>query len=139
MKLTQKERDKLWGEDGPYSQANLIIQERILDDEVSRIFLEVEVEVNPLTFEIIEKNRELFTDDPLIQQLLEYSEYWGNAFGYVTSAFSRHYVDESDMKDAQVSLEYARATIIKMHKYVMKVLGNLDSSLGFGFCIMIQQ
>ena len=66
MKLTQKKRDKLWGEDGPYSEAWLIFETRILDDSVSRIFIIVEVHVNPFTYELIKKNRDLFADDPLV-------------------------------------------------------------------------
>ncbi len=126
MNLTDKERDKLWGDDGPYSQANIIIQERILDDSVSRVFLEVEADINPLTYEIIKKNRDEFSDDPMIQQLLDHADYRGQKFGYVTCAFHREYIDESVMDDARKALEYTRKTIIKMHKYVMKVLGNLD-------------
>ncbi|MBU0578536.1 hypothetical protein KKE34_01495 [Patescibacteria group bacterium] len=38
LKLTQKQRDQLWGLDGPYSEAKLIIETRILDDTVSRVF-----------------------------------------------------------------------------------------------------
>ncbi|MBI2634831.1 hypothetical protein HYW82_04155 [Candidatus Peregrinibacteria bacterium] len=56
MKLTQKQRDQLWGEHGPYSEAKLITETRILDDQVSRVFVVVEVAINPLTYEIIGKN-----------------------------------------------------------------------------------
>jgi len=71
MKLTKKQKDMLWGETGPYSQANLTKQVRILDDEISRVFLVVEVEINPTTFEIVEKHRsdDEFKNDIKIQQL----------------------------------------------------------------------
>lgn len=39
MKLTEKQREKLWGESGPYSQVNLKIENRILDDSLSRVFV----------------------------------------------------------------------------------------------------
>jgi len=42
MKLTKKQRDQLWGESGPYSEAKIITETRILDDEVSRVFVVVE-------------------------------------------------------------------------------------------------
>ena len=74
MNLTQKQKDRLWGVNGPYSQANLIIQTRILDDKVSRIFLSVEAEINPLTFELLEKHRAQFIDDQKILQLLDCAE-----------------------------------------------------------------
>lgn len=53
MRLKQKDIDKLWGEEGPYSEVKIIKQLRILDDQISRIFIEVEVYVNPFTFETI--------------------------------------------------------------------------------------
>ena len=122
MKLTQRQLDKLWGEDGPYSQANIIIQTRILDDKVSRVFIEVEVEINPLTYEIIEQNIKQFKDDMMITQLIEHADYRGPEFGYVSSAYSCEYYDESVMKEAKKRLEYAKKTIIKMHKFVMNLL-----------------
>jgi hypothetical protein len=59
MNLTDKQIAELWGGDGPYSEAKFIIESRILDDSVSRVFLRVEVNINPFTYRIIkniEKN-----------------------------------------------------------------------------------
>ena len=122
IKLTQKEKDKLWGEIGPYSEANLTIQTRILDDEVSRIFIEVTVSINPYTFELIKKNRKEFKDDPMIQDLLDHAEYRGQPFGYVVCAFSEEYTDEEVKERAKLHLEYAKRIIIKMHKFVLTYL-----------------
>lgn len=122
MKLTKKDTDKLWGEEGPYSEAQLIIETRILDDRVSRIFVLVEIHINPFTFEMIHKNRELFANDPLIQQLLDHSEFRGQAFGYVSCAFQEEYTDSEVMEKAKQNLEYCKKTIIKMHKFVMILL-----------------
>ena len=114
--------DKLWGEEGPYSEAQLIIETRILDDRVSRIFIIVEMYINPFTFEMIHKNRKLFTSDPLIQQLLNHSEFRGQSFGYVSCAFEEEYTGSEVMKRAKQNLEYSKKTIIKMHKFVMSLL-----------------
>lgn len=122
MKLTRKDIDKLWGEEGPYSEAQLIIETRILDDRVSRIFVLVEIHINPFTFEMIHKNREVFANDPLIQQLLDHSEFRGQAFGYVSCAFQEEYTDSEVMEKAKQNLEYCKKTIIKMHKFVMSLL-----------------
>ena|SRR3989338_757046 len=122
MKLTRKDMDKLWGEEGPYSEAQLIIETRILDDRVSRIFIIVEMYINPFTFEMIHKNRKLFTSDPLIQQLLNHSEFRGQSFGYVSCAFEEEYTGSEVMKRAKQNLEYSKKTIIKMHKFVMSLL-----------------
>lgn len=123
QKLSQTQLDKLWGEDGPYSQANIIIQTRILDAHVSRVFVEVEVDINPLTYEIIKQNRDHFKSDPMVSQLIDHADYRGPAFGYVSCAFSAEYIDESVMKEAKKRLEYCTKTIIKLHKFVMNLLG----------------
>jgi len=107
---------------GPYSEAKLIIETRILDDRVSRVFVVVEVAINPLTFEIISKNKRQFMDDPMITQLIEHSENRGQNFGYVSMAFMGEYLDESVMKEAKKAIEYAKKTIVKMHKFVMDLL-----------------
>ncbi len=122
MKLTRKDIDRLWGEEGPYSEAQLTVETRILDDRVSRIFVVVEIHINPFTFEMIHKNRKLFTNDQLIQQLLDHSEFRGQAFGYVSCAFQEEYTDSEVMKRAKQNLEYSKKTIIKMHKFVMSLL-----------------
>src|SRR3989338_1967369 len=114
MKLTQKQRDQLWGEQGPYSEAKLITETRILDDQVSRVFVVVEIAINPLTYEIISKNIKQFADDEMINQLIAHCENRGQHFGYVSMAFMREYIDESVMKEAEKALEYSKATIIKM-------------------------
>lgn len=119
MKLTRNDKDKLWGEDGPYSEVQLITETRILDDRVSRIFVIVELHINPFTFEMINKSRKLFTNDPLIQQLLDHSEFRGQSFGYVSCAFQKEYIDDEVMKNAIQNLDYSKKTIIKMHKFVM--------------------
>ncbi len=122
MKLTKNQRDKLWGEDGPYSEAQIIIEERILDDFVTRIFVSVEVHINPFTFELIKKNRNLFADDIMIQQLLDHSDFRGQSHGYVSCAFRNEYRDEDVMREAKEHLKYARDTIIKMHKFVLHLI-----------------
>lgn len=122
MKLSKALKDKLWGETGPYSQAKLIIETRILDDRVSRVFAVVECEINPLTYEIIKQNRDHFKKDKKIQQLLNYSEYRGQEFGYVSMAFQEELVNDQVWKRARLHLDYTKETIIKMHRFVMELL-----------------
>lgn len=127
-KLTVKQKDLLWsgGGKGPYSQANLKRQVRILDDSISRIFMVVETEINPTTFEIIKENRndDKFNNDTMIQQLLDHAEYRGPQFGYVATAFEEEYTDDEVMVRAEHALKYVQECIIKMHKYIM---GNFGS------------
>jgi|SRR3989338_5834475 len=122
-KLTKEQIDKLWGGDGPYSQANLTIQTRILDDRVSRVFIEVTVEINPFTFEYVKKYRDKFWKNEMIQQLLDHSENLGGIKGYLSMAFSKEFRDSSVMDEAQKTLEYVRETVIIMHAFVMEELG----------------
>ncbi len=115
--------DRLWGEDGPYSEVKLIIETRILDERISRTFVIVEVSINPYTFELIRKHKTLFYSDKMIQQLLEHSEYRGQSDGYVSMAFSEEYGPDV-LEKAQQSVEYCKNTIVKMHQFVMKQLNN---------------
>lgn len=122
MTLTQKQRDELWGEDGPYSQASIIIQTRILDDKASRVFVEVEADINPFTYKVVIQNREKFKDNMKIQQLIAHADYRGQKFGYVVCAFSREYTDESVMEEAKEVLTYTKETLITMHRFVMELI-----------------
>ena len=124
QKLTKKQKDLLWsdGGKGPYSQANLIKQIRILDDSVSRVFLVVEAEINPTTFEIVNENRHdnEFKNDVIIQQLLDKAEYRGPQFGYVVAAFEEEYRNNEVLARAEYALKYTQESIIKMHKYIIE-------------------
>lgn len=121
MPLTRSQIDQLWGENGPYSQVQLIVETRILDDQVTRTFVNVETDVNPFTFEFIKKNRKKFADDQKIQQLLDHSDYRGLAFGYVSMAYSEQLDHHgSSLADAQFAVDRCKETIIKMHKFVME-------------------
>lgn len=121
-KITSKQRDELWGEDGPYSQAHLIVETRILDDKVTRTFVIVEADINPFTYKFIKKHRKHFSDDIAIQQLLDHAEYCGQDFGYVASAFQHELRNARTMIVAQEHLDYTKKTLIKMHRFVMNWL-----------------
>ncbi|MDP3763218.1 MAG: hypothetical protein Q8Q92_00985 [bacterium] len=122
-KLSKKQIDLLWsgGGRGPYSQANLIRQIRILNDSGSRVLLVGEVEINPTTFEFVNKNRHCdeFKKDIMIQQLLDGAEYRGPEFGYIVSAFEKEYASDEVLAQAESSLKYAQECIIRMHKFVI--------------------
>src|SRR3989304_8625945 len=79
--LTEKEGRKMWNDEGPYSEAYMTFETRILDDEISRIFIKVYASINPLTFELIQKNSEQFENDNLIADILEYGELRYEEFG----------------------------------------------------------
>lgn len=124
-KLTHRQRDQLWGETGPYSQAQLIFETRILDDHVTRTFLIVEVDINPFTFALVKKHRKQFKNDEPVLQLIDHADYRGQSFGYVSSSFHEEYKDESVLLDAQRHLDYSRETIIRMHRFVMDYLSKV--------------
>lgn len=119
----EKDRDELWGDDGPYSEVRFIEETRILDDSVSRVFLVVEAVVNPFTFKFCLKNKKYFKDDEIILQLLEHSENRGFKDGYVSMAFCEQSAGDETFKRAVVHKQYAEEAIIRMHKFVMKELG----------------
>ena len=127
MKLTEEQIDKLWGKEGPYSQAKLIFETRILDDSVSRVFVIIEADINPFTYEFVKENRHEFEDDPKILQLLDHAEFRGQEFSYVVCAFIEEYIDEEVIIRAKEHLEYTKNTLIKMHKFVMEFINKPDS------------
>ena len=122
MKLKPKDRAKLWGEDGPYSEADLVMENRILDDKLTRIFIIVEMRINPFTFEMIKKHKSIFKDDPLVQELIDQAEYMGQSYGYEFVAYRSLYRGEEIMREAEKSLEECKKMIIKIHKFVIDLI-----------------
>jgi len=118
-KLTDGEKEMTWGEDAPYSEAKIVINTRVLGEQVSRVMVEVEVNINPTTFKIIKNNREEFVGDVMMEQLLDTARYMGKGYGYQASAGCEQYTNEGVMKDAQIRLEYAKECLIRMHKFVI--------------------
>ena len=125
MNLTAKQIAELWGESGPYSEARCLIEHRILDDSVSRIFLRVEVNINPFTYRIIKKNRKEFVDDKIVQELLNNAEYLGFKNGYLSTSFQGKFLvddDEMVIKEAREILNETKQALIRMHKYIIKMI-----------------
>lgn len=122
IKLTKKQKDMLWWESWPYSEIDLKFQTKILDDKISRRFVEVEVNINPTTFEICKQNISDFKDDIMITQLLMYWKYISPEYWYKSCAFSQEYINDDVLTNADNTVQYAEETIIRMHKYVMNFL-----------------
>lgn len=122
-KLSQKDRQALWGVDIPYSEVGVIEQHRILNDGVSRIFLVTEAKINPFTFEYIFKNRDAFANDMKMQDLLDHAEYRGLSDGYVVSAGEEELID---MRSIELTKQYKQMLIdqiLKMHNFVSEAFG----------------
>jgi len=119
----------MWGEDGPYSQVRLCEETRILDDSVSSVFLVVEAEVNPFTFEYVLANRERFSGDEQIQQLLDHAEYRGK-FGYVVAAGEVEFEGAASRRFAREQADMAIQALIRMHLLVMNECGLLKDGDG---------
>lgn len=128
IQLKKEQREMLWWSEGPYSEARLTFETRILDDEVSRTFINVEVSINPTTYDICKQHMKRFADNPILTQLFQTADYRWKSFWYVSMAFSSEYNrdDKKDvaeiLKEAQVALEYSEASIIELHKFVMVFL-----------------
>lgn len=117
--LSQKDFEDLWGEGGPYSQAHLVTEERILDYSVSRTFLYVQAFINPFAFRFVKKNKKYFANDPMVQHILHMAEYKGHEEGFVSVVHGDQWVDEKDMDNAKKILVEVRQAIIRMHRFVM--------------------
>ncbi len=123
MNLTKQEMDQLWGGEGPYSEARLIMEHRILDDSVTRVSILVEVNINPYSFKLIKKDRDKFADDELIQALINNARYISQGNGYLSGSFAGKFnftTDEEIMKKGKEILAETKKALIKIHQYVMK-------------------
>lgn len=121
-KLTPQDYEHMWGEDGPYSQVRLCEETRILDDSVSRVFLVVEAEINPFTFEYVQTHRQKFINDEPVLQLLDHAEY-RDKFGYVVSAGEVELKDEEAVRFARKQTDATIQTLIRMHTFVIDECG----------------
>lgn len=130
MKRTPIKNEKeLWSDGGPYSQVNLKVQRRVLDDRMARTFLYVEAEINPYTFRFVKKHRAEFKSDQVINAILDSSDFWGWQYGYVSNPFCCEISGwPSSLNDALVFNEANRMlaeteqAIIRMHKFVLQHL-----------------
>jgi hypothetical protein len=123
-KLTESERDMLWGETGPYSEAKIVIETRILDDRISRVMIEVRGNINPTTFRIVKNNWDEFQGDEIIKGLIGSAKYRGKKYGYEISTGAIEYDGDKElMKDAKNKLKYTEEALIRMHKFAMEYLG----------------
>jgi len=121
-KLSKEDRNKLWGDTGPYSQVQLIIENRILDDERSRQFLIVSVNINPFTFEYTRDHIDDFKQDVEVLGILEHGEYQGLPDGYECYSFISEFHDRGLLTIAEKRVSDTEAAVIRMHKYVMDYL-----------------
>lgn len=120
--LAAKNFGQMWGEDGPYSQVRLSEETRILDDSVSRIFLVVEAEINPFTFEFVHEHRAEFLHDAPVLQLLDRAQNRGK-YGYVVSAGEVELHEEESRRFARAQADMATETVKRMHAFVMDRCG----------------
>jgi len=123
MDLTAKQIAELWGGEGPYSEARFVIEHRILDDSVSRIFLRVEANINPFTYKVVKKNRKEFLNDEIVQKILDNSKYLGFKDGYLAIPFEGQFSDENNkefIEEAKDILEKTKQAVIRMHKYAIR-------------------
>ena len=121
-KLTPIDFERMWGKEGPYSQVRMCEEIRILDDSVSRTFLVVEAEVNPFTFEYIQKHRKEFVGDEQVLQLLDHAEYRGK-FGYLVSAGEVEMHMPMAHKFAREQADMTTQTLIRMHTFIIDTFG----------------
>jgi hypothetical protein len=126
IKLTKKEEDLLWGDGGPYSEVQIVINMEILDDSVSRLMVEVEGYINPTTFRFVEANKEYFKNDPVILDMLEKAHFDDDESGYHLAIGEP---EELTVPNSEVFFravkkqQYLKNSILKMHSFVMEKFG----------------
>ncbi|MDD2745120.1 MAG: hypothetical protein PHU93_01150 [Candidatus Gracilibacteria bacterium] len=108
---------------GAYLEVNVITQTRILDNAVSRAFVSVEAVINPFTFQVIQQNLGVLKDRE-ISEMIEYAndrEKWG----YVVQVGPeiQYFGDDRVYTQAEVQKDFAIKKIIKIHDFVLDLIG----------------
>lgn len=121
--LDVEDQKALWGECGPYSQANLVLQDRVLDNFINRRFAYVELEINPYTFRLVKKHKKEFKHNSLVDHIIKRAQYRGDERGYIAGVVIKEIISEEDMVEVTMAMEVAQKTLIEMHEFVMDKLG----------------
>ena len=122
-RLTQSDRDRMWGEEGPYSETNIKTQSRILGVSVSRVFLVAEAYINPFTFEYVAKNLKSFPADHPVHNLIKNASYEGGSYGYVVQAGQEEFIDQRALRLVHGYMETLTSIVIEMHEFVIAGYG----------------
>ena len=122
MQLTQDQRDQLWSKEGPKFAATLTFDTHILNDKVSKILVIVDILINPLTFEIISKNRKHFANDTVILQIIDEADDQCTGISFTWCPYRMEFKSEDDLNDGHKTLVICQEALIRMHKFVMELL-----------------
>lgn len=123
--LTNKQKEDIWDSRGPYSEVCLIIESRILDEEVWRVWVKVNAVVNPFTFSFVKKHADEFSDDFRVQSILKWGEYNGKERGYFSKVWAAPYTD-GVIDAANDIYQQTEDALIRMHKFV---INNFDINI----------
>jgi hypothetical protein len=123
--LQPQEIADLWGDEGPYSQVQVIREIRILDDSVSRVFHYVTANINPTTFRILQELKGRIQHPGILACLAE-GKFVSPEDGYEWTAYGE--CSDSPRTANKVAKQIAEL-IIRMHHMVMQELG-MRSDLG---------
>ena len=124
--LTKKQFKDLWGDGGPYSEAYLTIESRLLDNRVSRYKLRVFAKINPTTFEFCQKHQKEFKGNKVVLDILKNSFEKDPENGYECTIFNEDLLQGEQGKlftKAQNSFNDLQSAILKMQQYVIDELG----------------
>jgi len=124
-------QELFWSDEGPYSQAYLKIERRILDDKLARTFLQVEAQINPYTYRLIKKHKKYFKEDLFICSIIETGRDFGLEQGFIALPFQVQIsgwpskLDEEHLfNEANKMLAETEKAIIKMHEFVIYYVEN---------------
>lgn len=123
VNINKEQSKKLWWVDWPYSEINIVIQDRILDNYISSSRVEVTCSINPLTYEIISQNLDKFIENPEIENIIKTSADWWQKHWYVSTPFRCPVEHPLAMKEAQRMKKVTTLAVILMHNFVIKLLG----------------
>jgi hypothetical protein len=99
----------------------------LLDGHISRQFITVYANINPLTYEVAIQNINKFDD--MMSLMLQSAEFESQAYGYAVYSYKEQ-IDYQDMqqisdslKRAEIAKQNLRDKVLELHCFVMELLG----------------
>ena len=117
--LTEKEWFELYWDGWPYSETYLTFEQRFLDDKPAREFIVVSAIINPTTFKLCKKNKNVFKDDNLVNFILENAWYERSIKYYKIVTFKQQSSIPSSLEAAKITKKELEKAILRMHKFIM--------------------
>jgi hypothetical protein len=115
MALTPEQKQSLWGDEGPYSQVQVIREVRILHEGLGRTFFYVKANVNPTTYHTL-KAMEAQIEDQEVLDFLKDAAFVSDDEGYEWHVYGQ---EAMTPRGANRMADQVTDVVLRMHRLVM--------------------